>query len=205
MRALGCLMCLCAASAGAEVWVVDTASDSSLSACTVAIADCSLRGAMQRANATLGADSIHFNIPTSDVGYSASTDSWQIAVGSVALPPIDAPVVINGYTQPSAIANTLTPADGGLNGVLKIEVRGISAARLQQNGLEVNGNFFSHAASSFRGLAINGFGTQILLHGNSAHRVEGCYLGTDISGQQARVWCPATNVNYFRVFRRHAA
>ena len=96
MRALGCLMCLCAASAGAEVWVVDTASDSSLSACTVAIADCSLRGAMQRANATLGADSIHFNIPTSDVGYSASTDSWQIAVGSVALPPIDAPLVING-------------------------------------------------------------------------------------------------------------
>ncbi len=187
MRLFAVGLCLCAGSLAAEEWTVDSSSDSALTACSAAAADCSLRGAMTRANATPTADTIRFDIPISDSGYQALNDSWLIAVGATALPPIEAPVVIDGFTQPGATANTQSPVEGGLNSVLKIEIRGVSAARPQQNGFEISGNFFNQAASVFRGMAINSFGSQILLHGASAHRIEGCYLGTDTSGLTAVV------------------
>ncbi|GMU44363.1 MAG: hypothetical protein IT479_06495 [Xanthomonadales bacterium] len=173
--------------ASAETFTVDTSSDASLSACTPAPGDCSLRGALLRANANVDADVVAFALPPTDAGYQVASEHWQIAVGDFALPPILAPVLIDGYTQPGAGANTLTPVQGGLDGTLKIEIRGISQFRTQQNGLEIGGNEFNQAASTFRGLAINSFGAQLLLHGSSAHRVEGCYLGTDIAGQEAAV------------------
>lgn len=173
--------------ANAATFVVDTGSDAALAACTAAPADCSLRGALESANANTDADVIAFAIPTTDAGYQPATDHWLIAVGDAALPSTAAPLLIDGFSQPGASANTQTPVDGGLDGSLKIEIRGVSQFRTQQNGLEIGGNQFSQAASTFRGLAINSFGSQILLHGSSAHRVEGCYLGTDILGQVAAI------------------
>lgn len=170
-------------AAHAETFTVDTSSDASLGACTPSPTDCSLRGALVRANAIADADVIAFALPTSDPGYQAASDHWLIGVGDVALPAVLAPVLIDGYTQPGASANTQTPVQGGLNGILKIEIRGVSQFRTQQNGLEVSGNQFNQPASIFRGLAINSFGAQVLLHGSSAHRVEGCYLGSDIRGE----------------------
>lgn len=167
----------------AETFTVDTSSDASLSACTAAAADCSLRGALGRANANADADVIAFALPTTDAGYQAATDHWLIGVGDVALPPVLAQVLIDGYTQSGASPNTQTPVQGGLNGTLKIEIRGVSQFRTQQNGLEVSGGEFNQPASTFRGLVINSFGAQVLFHGSSAHRLEGCYLGTDIQGQ----------------------
>ncbi|MBL8243193.1 MAG: hypothetical protein JNL89_03340 [Rhodanobacteraceae bacterium] len=175
----------------AETFTVDTSSDANLGACTAAAADCSLRGALVRANANADADVIAFALPTTDAGYQAATDHWLIGVGDVALPPVLAPVLIDGYTQPGASANTLTPVQGGLNGTLKIEIRGISQFRTQQNGLEVSGGEFNQPASTFRGLVINSFGAQVLFHGSSAHRLEGCYLGSDILGQLPAI--PVTN------------
>lgn len=187
MRAACLFLCLLSNAVNAATFVVDTTSDTTLSACTVAAADCSLRGALDRANANTDADIIAFGIPTSDAGYQLATDHWRIGVGDVALPTTAASVLIDGYSQAGASANTQTPVEGGLNGALKIEIRGVSQFRTQQNGLEIGANQFNQAASTFRGLVINSFAAQVVLQGSSAHRVEGCYLGTDVLGQVAAI------------------
>lgn len=185
MRRLLLVPALLASTAEAASFVVDSSADTTLSACTPAPADCTLRGALQRANENADADTIEFALDTGDPGYQGGSAHWRIDVGNIALPPIDAPVLIDGYSQPGAIANSQSPSMGGLDATPKIEIRAASASRGQQNGLEINGNFFDQPASTLRGLVINGFGAQILLHGSSAHAIEGCFLGTDILGQTA--------------------
>ncbi len=172
----------------AATFIVDTTSDATLSACVDATPDdCSLRGAITAANLTTVADQINFNIPQTDAGFQTATQHWRISVGSNALPSVSEPVVIDGYTQPGAIANTNTPVQGGLNGLPKIEIVPGSSFGNQQNGLDTFSNNFNAAASTFRGLVISRFFAQIQLGGSAAHRVEGCYLGTDITGTVAAV------------------
>lgn len=170
----------------AATLVVDSGADTSLSTCTAAPADCTLRGAITAANTTPAADVIEFAIPQADPSYQAASDSWLILVGATALPGIEAPVLIDGYSQPGASANTKTPIDGGLNSVLKIELRPATPP-VQFNGLEISLNFFDQPASTIRGLAINRFQVQVYLGGSAAHRVEGCFLGTNIAGTAAAV------------------
>ena len=45
------------------------------------------------------ADSIHFNIPTTDPGYDGTTEVWTITLAAD-LPALDKPVFIDGSTQP---------------------------------------------------------------------------------------------------------
>lgn len=185
------LFLLCAVSAGhAATLVVDTTSDAALSACTAAADDCSLRGAITASNASPDADAIHFQIPMADPGFQPATQHWRISVGTVALPAISEGVLIDGYTQPGAVPNTQTPLQGGLNGTLKIEILPGTGFGTQQNGLDTLSNNFNAAASTIRGLAINRFFAQVQLGGGAAHKVEGCYLGTDITGTQAAVSTP---------------
>lgn len=167
------------------VFVVDTTSDGVLGDCTEAAADCSLRGALQNANAIGDLDDIHFDIPVSDPGFQPDTGHWLILVGATALPPITQAVVIDGFTQPGASANTQLASVGGLDAVLKVEIRPGTPFGTQQFGLDIGSANFSMPAATVRGLAINRFSAQILLHGSAAHRVEGCYLGTDITGTSA--------------------
>jgi len=186
-KALAIVCFTLAVNAHAATFVVDSTSPTSLALCVDGVpADCSLVGALTKANQTTAADWIHFQIPQSDAGYQPLTQHWRIAVSSaLALPAIDAPVTIDGYTQPGAIANTLTPDQGGLNGVLKIEIRGAQAFGNQGPGFNF-GNGLSQSGSVFRGLAISNFNSaMILLSGQVVHRVEGCYLGTDILGTSA--------------------
>ncbi len=169
----------------AATFTVDNTSDASLSACTAAASDCSLRGAIAAANATPALDLIAFAIPTSDAGYQAGTQHWRIAVGATSLPTIETPLTIDGYTQPGALANTNTPAQGGLNTVLKIELR--PQTSLTGFGIFIAQNTPNVATITLRGLAINSFSTQVVVNGTSAHRVEGCFFGTNISGAIAVV------------------
>jgi CSLREA domain-containing protein len=67
---------------------------------------CTLRAAIQEANATPELDAIHFNIPGSGVQTIAPTRQ---------LPFITEPVVIAGYSQPVSSPNTATT---GTNAVL---------------------------------------------------------------------------------------
>ncbi|MCH8223489.1 MAG: fibronectin type III domain-containing protein, partial [Chloroflexi bacterium] len=137
---------------------------------------CTLRAAIEEANALSGTDTIAFNISTSDPGFVVSTASFSIKPGS-ALPTITDPVVIDGYTQPGASPNTNGPGFG-LNTVLKIELDGSNAGAPFVHGLNIHGG-----ASAVRGLVINRFsGDGVFIAFFGSNVIEGNFLGTDISG-----------------------
>jgi hypothetical protein len=177
---------LCAAT-----FVVDTTNPTGVGACTTAPNDCSLSGAILRANADSLEDLITFNIPTSDPGYMPAAagvqDFWRIVPSgpSPSLPEITAPLTIDGYTQPGAIANTNTPDQGGLNGILKIEIDA-SIGSFTGAPLQVS------ARLTIRGLVINNTPTNNprdaiqLVSTADGSILEGNYLGTDITGRMAR-------------------
>ena len=130
--------------------------------------ECTLRAAIQEANATTTADAIDFNIGGSGVK--------TISPGS-SLPVITQPVTIDGYSEPGASENTLVV---GNDAVLLIQING------GNTGLSVGLNIkASH--SSVKGLVINRFGTGIgITFTPSAspvgNRIEGNFIGTDAGG-----------------------
>jgi hypothetical protein len=140
----------------------------------------SLRAAIISANATTEADIIHFNIPNTDPGFQTATQHWRIDISSTALPPIETNLIIDGYSQPGAVANTNTPSQGGSNAVLKIELRNATGSNAV-NGIDGLSNN-SSVLMVVRGLAIHSFQSQIQLAGGAPQRVEGCFLGTTIDG-----------------------
>ncbi len=122
-----------------------------------------LRAAIDCANNHPGLDTITFAIP------GAGPHTIQ---PMSPLPTLTDPVVIDGLTQPGATPNTQSV---GNNARLMIEVDG---------GLTSNNGFMVAAGSStLRGLVINRFngGVGILLS-SSSNVVEGCFIGTDVSG-----------------------
>jgi hypothetical protein len=106
--------------ATAATFVVDSTSAANLPQCTAAPADCSLPGAISAAGLAAGADTVAFDIPMTDAGCTAATGVCRIVLGTP-LPAINQPLVIDGYTQPGALPNTI-PAPGANNAQLKIEV-----------------------------------------------------------------------------------
>ena len=101
---------LSASPARGADFIVDTTADTvdaiaGDTVCADAGGECSLRAAIEEANASAGADTISFDIPVSDPGYDAGTEAFTIQPSSQ-LPAVTDPVVIDGYTQPGASANT---------------------------------------------------------------------------------------------------
>jgi hypothetical protein len=70
---------------------------------------CRLRAAIQEANVTAGADTIAFDIPSSDTNCDTNTHVCTIAVGNK-LPEITQRVTIDGYTQGHATSDTADDA-----------------------------------------------------------------------------------------------
>jgi CSLREA domain-containing protein len=128
------------------------------------IAECTLREAIVAANSNPGKDTIVFNI--------AGTGPHTIRPTS-ALPTITDPIIIDGYTQPGATANT-NPPDLGSNAVLMIELDGSSTA---PTGLRI-----TSGSSKVRGLVVNRFGIGIRLQDDGGNVVEGNFIGTDVTG-----------------------
>jgi hypothetical protein len=127
---------------------------------------CTMRGAIQEANAHGGMDTIHFDIPGGGV---------RTIEPNSQLPVVTQRVTIDGYTQPGATENTLTQ---GNNAVLRIEVDGSSApAAFLPDGLLV-----SASDSVVKGLVINHFSGEGVQLSGSNNRVEGNFIGTDSSG-----------------------
>jgi CSLREA domain-containing protein len=122
---------------------------------------CTLRAAIEEANADGTASTITFNIGGGGV--------QTITPGS-ALPTITQPVTIDGTTQP------------GYAGAPIIELNGSSA------GAGVKGLQIGASNSTVRGLAINRFGGNgIAITGStSGVHIEDNYIGTDVSGSLAR-------------------
>src|SRR5215218_5439583 len=136
---------------------------------------CTLRAAIQQANATAGADTINFAIP--------GTGVKTIKVGATglgALPDITEQVTINGYTQPGTSPNTKAV---GNDASLKVALDGSNASS-GSDGLSIDGG----SNSVIKGLVINSFGNAgIDVFGFSTAevvgtRIEGNFIGTDASG-----------------------
>ncbi len=146
---LGSLVFFTAASCLAATFTVDTTANSDsvfFRACTAAPGDCSLWGALLSANATTSIDTIAFNIPASeDSGCVAATGVCRIRTPS-AVVQITNPVIIDGYTQPGAVENTLSGVDSGVNMALKIEL--VRANTSSQN------YFALQSSGTVRGLAV---------------------------------------------------
>jgi CSLREA domain-containing protein len=133
---------------------------------------CSLREAINAANASSSADTIAFNLP---IGFVAGEvigtfvrSELPIVVGR-ALPRITAPVTIDGTTQPN------------FAGSPRVEIRG--------PGGTVDGLVFGGGSdgSVVKGLAINGFGgAGVRLNFDSVGvRLEGNHIGTNRAGSAA--------------------
>jgi hypothetical protein len=126
----------------------------------------SLRQAILDANATSGVrETILFNIAGAGVHTISPTS---------ALPDITDPVVVDGYTQPGAIPNTLATGD---NASIQIELNGAGA------GAGVDGLRFVANGSTVRGLVINRFSRDgISLNGSDNNIISGNFIGTDTTG-----------------------
>jgi CSLREA domain-containing protein len=166
----------------AAVFTVNSTLDSDDTTCSALSSsnpslECTLREAINAANASADADTIGFAIPGGGVRTIRPLS---------ALPIVERDVLIDGYTQPGSTPNTLVNGD---NAVLRIELDG-SLAGLSTTGLWLG------AHNTVRGLIINRFGgTAVFLHGTwdsyvqavvAENVVEGNFIGTDVSGTLRR-------------------
>lgn len=158
-------------AAGGATFLVDTTSDADLQACTGAIGDCSLRGAINKANATAGADTINFSYLINTL-HVISPDPF--------LPTITEAVLIDGYFVGGAVENT-NPVGEGLNATLRMVLDGGSAAmdasgfNINASGVEIRGfNIRDFGGSGIRDISANGGNTFV-----------GNYIGTDATGAAA--------------------
>src|SRR5262245_37505577 len=160
---LAFLFCLAASSLAAATFTVTNTNDSGAG---------SLRQAILDANANAGPDTIAFAVSGSGCSGGVCTIKPQSA-----LPFVTSPVTIDGYTQTGATPNT--NASGAINAVLRIVVSGVD----DPNADNDIGLFFPFgpAASTVKGLVINGFSAEISIYGSNVG-VQGCFLGTDASG-----------------------
>ena len=121
--------------------------------------NCTLRAAIEEANALAGADRIHFDIP----GGGPHT-----FIPGSPLPTITDPVTIDGTTEPDFAGTPIIELDG-------------SSAGADVTGLTINAG-----SSVVKGLVINRFTYYgILLQTNGGNILEGNYIGTDVTGTAA--------------------
>jgi CSLREA domain-containing protein len=149
------------ATSAATFTVDSTADDSDASpgdgACVTALGECTLRAAIEEANALLGTDTIAFDI----AGIGPHT------IQPLALPAVTDVAIIDGTTEPDYAGTPVVEVDG-------------------TNAPGASGLHISAGSSTIRGLVINRFGHDgILLETNGGNLIEGNYIGTDVSGALA--------------------
>ena len=148
--------------------------------CNDGAGNCTLRAAIQEANANPDASTIEFNITGTADFTNGGEDGYTIEPQS-ALPYISEQVTINGYSQPGAQPNTVV-APNPLNGRLLIEIDGNNV--VLGNGLQFIDNSDS---SAVRGLVLNNWtdGDAIQTLADDIE-VQGNYIGTNAAGTAAK-------------------
>jgi len=187
----------CTALSYKHTYTVNSTSDTIANEktnCENGDSDCTLRGAIQAANATACADRVVFDLPIDQAMTTKPFTYWSIELKDE-LPDIVRPLLIDGATQ----------AGYKTGGPPVIEIRGSAAIA---RGLRFYGplnDFGSKACptetgnrswnSLVKALAIGGFGvpstdslagSALVFRGGGGHVVEDCYIGTDITGSAAR-------------------
>ncbi|NNC80353.1 MAG: CSLREA domain-containing protein, partial [Acidimicrobiales bacterium] len=125
--------------------------------------ECTLRAAIEEANASTLLNDIAFNIPTGDSGHTAGV--WTISPSSQ-LPDVTQTVTIDATTQPGWTATPVVELDGAGAGGGSIGIR------ISGNNVEI------------RGFAIGGFsGNGIrVLAASSGSLIAGNHIGLDATG-----------------------
>jgi CSLREA domain-containing protein len=150
-----------ATSPQAGVFVVTTTEDTEDlqwgdNACGDSLGRCSLRGALQEANAHEGADTIRFRVGTGP----------QTIKPASALPVVFDETVIDGTTQPGYAGAPLIRLDGA------------------EAGTGADGIVLADSTSVVKGLAITGFdGIGVVITDGEASRVEASYIGVAPDGR----------------------
>jgi len=143
--------------------------DGTCDASSTFLIPCTLRAAIEEANAFAGQDTVNFNIPVNAV---------KTIKPSKELPTIYDQVTINGYTQPGASPNTSANSD---NAVLKIELDGTNAGG-DANGISLGAG---SSNSVVKGLVINRFKGYSGVSPSSGTKVQGNFIGTKKNGTGA--------------------
>jgi CSLREA domain-containing protein len=152
-------------------------------ACVATGGGCTLRAAMQEANALPDADTIAFDIAGSGLHTIHVVGGQE---GGSDLPFIVAPLTIDGFKQHDSQPNT--NATGGLNAVPLIELDGSGSSHCFV--------VFNSGTNTIRGLVMNGFHSDAVdLESGSTTFIEGNFIGTDATGTTAKGL--ATGVNMF--------
>ena len=138
-------------------------------------AECTLRAALQEANATVAGDSIVFNIPSTDANCTvAGICTIHVTTGapSSALEAV-APVVIDGSTQPgnAAVCTSAIPDRPGY----RIVLDGDSA----EPGLRLA---TGSSGSTIRGLNVRNFLNTLAISDSSDNTIQCNFVGTDETG-----------------------
>ncbi|MEM6316437.1 MAG: collagen-binding domain-containing protein [Bacteroidota bacterium] len=144
--------------------------------CQTVNCDCTLRAAIEEANALAGRDTICFDIPSTDINYDGT--SWKITPNSL-YEDITDELFIDGYTQSGSVAGTTSTKP-----VLKIEVSGANLPEagpvfhtIENNnkiaGLVINGSDFTPTSSGIR------------LSSNN-NEIVGNFIGTNVAGDGAK-------------------
>lgn len=199
------LLLAAARPAYASTFEVNTTADDDDGACVAldpnnAAADCTLREAINAANANNNAptiDTINFQIPPAGgvkTIFVGSTPTGPTAGQN--LPNITEAVTINGYSQSGASENTNDLSEGS-NAVLTVELDGSNVAGSTGVGLRVfkPGTVISNVV--IKGLVINRFSAiGIIMTGfGSGNRVEGSFIGTDPTGTMPEPNGPGSGVS----------
>ena len=164
----------------AAVFVVDSADDTNDAdpsdvLCRDLAERCTLRAAIEQANALAGLDRIEFSIP--------SLPTSPLILLLVTLQITDE-VVVDGYTQPGASPNTLAL---GTNAVVEVS---ISPGRVEAS----TGIIVSAPNVLLRGLNINGFGIGVFVDGSirpvsgsriAGNHIEFCQTGVMLASASA--------------------
>ena len=151
----------------------------------------SLRQAILDANASAGLDTVSFNVS----GAGCDGSGVCTIVPATALPYVVSPVMIDGYTQPGASANTV--AEGALNTVLKIVLSGTGIPGSQALVVTTGGD-----GSTIRGLVLNGgFDYTIESYFSNNNVVTGCFIGTNAAGSAAASNVRGVEAQYSDGFR----
>jgi len=156
----------------AQTYTVNTTADIDDGICTAGPGGCTLRDAINTANAHAGGDKIGFAIPGAAV---------QIIAPASALPTITEAVSIDGYTQQGAMPNTTAEGD---NAVILIQIDGSGSS--SGIGLDVcASNTTVRGLSMTRWVSAIALARTILCGTLGGIRIEGNFLGLSPDGNAA--------------------
>ena len=150
--------------------------------CADSSGDCSLRAAIEEANALAGSDIIEFGLTGIGDFLIGGQDGYTIVLGGDSLPLMTSQITIDGYSQANSLANTaISPAP--INARLLIEIDGTALSAVVPNQEACIRGGTGSEGSTIRGLVINNCGGDAInLYQVDDWIIQGNFIGTDPTG-----------------------